>query len=53
VTGLGGATAITARYNNACALMSGGTIECWGNNESGELGNGLTSASSTPVKVRL
>jgi alpha-tubulin suppressor-like RCC1 family protein len=36
----------------ACALMNGGTVDCWGQNYSGELGNGSVSAdvpNPTPV----
>ena len=51
VTGITNATQITAGYGHACALLAGGQIDCWGHNDSGQLGNGTTTDSSTPVAV--
>jgi alpha-tubulin suppressor-like RCC1 family protein len=43
VQGLTGAVAITQGGDQACALLSSGTVECWGDNEEGALGTGSTT----------
>lgn len=36
----------------ACAALRNGTIECWGCNEYGQLGDGTTSGSAIPVAAQ-
>lgn len=52
VKGLTGVKAISAGASFSLALLSNGTVMAWGENESGELGNGKAGASNVPVAVK-
>jgi alpha-tubulin suppressor-like RCC1 family protein len=49
--GLTGVTGIAASSEHTCAALAGGTFACWGNDMNGQLGNGTTTRSTTPVMV--
>ena len=51
VDGITDARAVDLGWGHACALRSGGSISCWGDNEDGQLGNSQTAQSHTPLEV--
>lgn len=49
---------LSAGYNHTCGLLTDNNMYCWGNNTSGQLGNGTTTAagsvgSNKPTKVTI
>jgi alpha-tubulin suppressor-like RCC1 family protein len=51
VTGITDAMAVTSGGGSPCALLATGSVDCWGYNYYGELGNGTTVDSDVPVAV--
>ncbi len=51
VPDLSGVLDIDSGQDYTCALLDDGTVQCWGSNTYGQLGNGSTNSSSTPQPV--
>jgi alpha-tubulin suppressor-like RCC1 family protein len=51
VPALDGVVQVSGEPMSACALRVDGTARCWGDNSSGQLGDGTTTPSATPVPV--
>jgi alpha-tubulin suppressor-like RCC1 family protein len=52
VVGISTAVAVTASDGyHSCAVLQDGTVRCWGDNVSGQLGDGTRNGTSTPLTV--
>ncbi len=51
VAGLTDVKAIAAGGSHTCAIRKDRTVVCWGDNQSGQLGDGTLTSSTTPVPV--
>ncbi|HXS16395.1 MAG TPA: hypothetical protein VN764_04375, partial [Polyangiaceae bacterium] len=51
VTGLDGATGISAGLGHSCALHEDGGVSCWGSNEFYQLGHGRVAQSAEPREI--
>ncbi|GAC1354259.1 MAG: hypothetical protein NVSMB47_07510 [Polyangiales bacterium] len=52
VPALGNVKALSLGLGQSCALLFDGTVQCWGSNRAGELGDGTTTDRYTPQPVR-
>ncbi len=51
-SGISGVTSLAAAYfDSNCAVLTSGGVDCWGDSDSGELGDGSTTATDSPVPV--
>ena len=51
VVGMTDAIDVASGGSHSCAIRKNGTVACWGVNTFGQLGDGTTTRSSTPVPV--
>jgi alpha-tubulin suppressor-like RCC1 family protein len=51
IAGVSDAVALATGDGHSCAVLSDGTVLCWGSNRFGELGDGTTTDSPSPVFV--
>lgn len=52
VYGVSNAVQVSSRTRHSCALLTNGTLTCWGEDIHGQLGNGNNQPISLPVGVR-
>ena len=51
MSALANVTAIASGFGHNCALLGDGTVQCWGYNYNGQLGNGTATNGSVPSAV--
>ncbi len=51
VVGVSSASNVATGYGHTCALISNGSIKCWGDNSVGQLGQSVAVSPSAPVTV--
>jgi alpha-tubulin suppressor-like RCC1 family protein len=51
IAGLSGTRQLAVAQNHACALLADDSVYCWGDNESGQLGDGTDVARSSATKA--
>ncbi len=51
VSGISNAVAIAAGRYHTCALLENSTVQCWGEGKQGQLGNGGSLPTSSPLPV--
>ena len=52
VAGIGPAVGVYTGFMHSCAILADGTTWCWGRNDFGQLGDGTTVSTATPVQAR-
>ncbi len=50
--GLSGVAQVVAGGGSACAILSSAHLDCWGENNDGQLGTGTTKNAEAPVEVK-
>ena len=53
VQNLQGAAHLALGSTHSCALLDNDSVQCWGNNDQGQLGNNGTTPSNSPVNVQM